>query len=242
MNDADRNPLDETRPAAGSARAASSTQLGCLISGGIIAAGLIVAALILGGALGGFGQTIERANPANAVATAVAPKPPTIVARPPTIQQVRALADLTTVQTLMSSIVEADQARVGNIVYEKLILLACGRVKAGIDLSKLKESDITVSDDGKTARVRLPKAEVLDAFLIDEPGQPCTTKVYDRTNLIVIPASKDLETLAREKAVKSIRDTAIQSGIITEADRNARAIIERLLLNAGFEKVEFVGE
>lgn len=242
MNERDRSPIEGAAPDAGGGRGPASNQTGCLIAAGIVAAGLVVAAFILAGALGGFGQSLERANPANTVATAVAPRTPTVVVRPPSLQQVRALADLTTVQTLMSSIVEADQARVGNILYEKLVLLACGRVKAGIDLSKLKESDITVSDDGKTVRVRLPKAEVLDAFLVDEPGQPCTTKVYDRTNLIVLPASRDLESVARERAVKTIRDTAVQSGILAEADRNARAIIERLLLNAGFEKVEFSGE
>ncbi|HQV69255.1 MAG TPA: DUF4230 domain-containing protein [Thermoflexales bacterium] len=215
-------------------------QMGCLIAGGIIAGGLVLAAFIIGIAISSFGGVINSANPANVLGTAAAPRTPTVVARPPMIQQVKALADLTTVQTLLSTIVEADQARVGNVVYERLILLACGRVKAGVDLSKMTDADITVSADGKTARVHLPKAQLLDTYLIDDPTQPCTTKVYDRTNLILLPASKDLEGVARDKAVKAITETAVQAGIIAEADKNARAAIERILINSGFDKVEFV--
>jgi hypothetical protein len=213
--------------------------MGCLIAGGIIAGGLVIAAFIIGIAISSFGGVINNANPANVLGTAAAPRTPTVVARPPTLQQVKALADLTTVQTLLSTIVEADQARVGNVVYERLILLACGRVKAGVDLSKMTDADITVSADGKTAQVRLPKAQLLDTYLIDDPAQPCTTKVYDRTNLILLPASKDLEGVARDKAVKAITETAAQAGILAEADKNARAAIERVLMNSGFDKVEF---
>ena len=36
-------------------------------------------------------------------------------------------------------------------------------------------------------------------------------------------------------AVKAIHDMAIQSGIVDEADKNARALIERVLLLAGYQ-------
>lgn len=216
-----------------------NNQTGCLIASAIIGVAMVIAAFMVVLALNSFGGVVNNANPINAIGSAAAPRTPTVVARPPTLQQVKAAADLTTVQTLLSTIVEADQARVGNVIYERLILLACGRVKAGIDLSKMSDADITVSADGKTARVRLPKAQLLDAYLIDDPTQPCTTKVYDRTNLILLPASKDLEGVARDKAVKAITETALQAGIIGEADKNARAAIERMLINSGFDKVEF---
>jgi hypothetical protein len=90
--------------------------------------------------------------------------------------------------------------------------------------------------------IRLPKAELKDIFLIDDSTQPCTTKVYDRTNLLVIPETKELEGQAREKALQAIRDTAIQSGILSDANKNARIVIERVLLLAGYERVVFVEE
>jgi hypothetical protein len=129
---------------------------------------------------------------------------------------------------------------VGDIVYEKLILIACGRVKAGVDLSKMRAQDVVASLDGMTVTLQLPRAELLDAYLIDDSTQPCTTRVYDRTNLILIPQTKELESEAREQADKAIRDMALQSGMLTEADRNARIVIERVLLLAGYQKVVFV--
>lgn len=220
------------------------TSTGCLIAAGILTVALIVAALIIAGAVQNTGSSVARslesANPANVVATVFAQRTPTIVVRPPVIHEVQALADLTTVSTLLSTIVDVQQARVGNVIYEKLILIACGRVKAGVDLSKLHEQDVTTSADGVTVTVQLPKAELLDAYLIDDSTQPCSTRVYDRTNLLLIPQTKDLESQAREQAIKAIRDMALQSGILGEADRNARIIIERVLMLAGYQKVVVV--
>lgn len=217
--------------------------LGPLIAG-MLALGCIAGALIVALALRNFGdrlgQAADAANPANIIKTVLPAATPTIVARPPAILQVRAVADLSTVSSYMSTIVEAQKARVGNVIVERLLLVACGRIKAGIDLSKLREEDVQVSADGKTVTVRLPKSELQDVYLIDDSTQPCTTRVYDRTNLIVLPPTLELEGQAREQAIKALREMAIQSGLLRDASRNARAIIERVLLAAGFEKVEFV--
>lgn len=222
----------------------SQTSLGCLIGAGIIAAALLIAGLLVAFALRDSAnrvtETADRMNPANIIATVLPPATPTIVVRPPAVLQVRAISDLATAQSLLSTIAEVNQTRVGNVLYEKLVLIACGRVKAGIDLTELKDEDVQVSDDGKTVRVKLPPAELLDAYLIDDASQPCTTRVYDRTNLIIIPETKDLEAQAREKALEAIRETAVQAGILSDARRNAQIAIERILLNAGYEKVEFV--
>ncbi len=219
---------------------------GCYVFLGLALAALIAVALIIAAAVREAAQAGERivseVNPFNVIATELAPKTPTVVVRPPAINQVKAVADLTTSSVLMSTIVEAEQARVGNIIYERLVLLACGRVKAGIDLSKLKDEDIQTSEDGLTVTIKLPKPQIFDAYLIDDSTQPCTTRVYDRTNLILLPAAKDLESQAREQAVNAIRDTAIQSGVLEEADRNARAVVERILLMAGYQKVRFADE
>jgi heme/copper-type cytochrome/quinol oxidase subunit 2 len=249
-------PIAETAPIAAQVYApplqsqpqprAPQTSLGCLIGAGIIAAALLIAGLLVASALRDSANrvagTAEKMNPVNIVATLIPAVTPTIVVRPPAVLSVRAISDLATAQSLMSTVVEAEQARIGNVIYEKLVLIACGRVKAGIDLSQLKESDVTVTDDGKTVRVKLPPAELLDSYLIDDSTQPCTTKVYDRTNLLIIPETKELEGQAREKALEAIRATAMQSGILSDARRNAEIAIERILLNSGYEKVEFVEE
>jgi hypothetical protein len=224
----------------------SQPYLGCYIVGAFLIIALLGAALIIAGAMQNSAKSVTRsldsANPVNVVATVLAPQTPTIVVRPPAIREVQALSDLTTVSTMLSTIVDVQQARVGNIIYEKLILIACGRVKAGIDLSKLSEQDVTSSPDGMTVTVHLPKAELLDAYLIDDSTQPCTTRVYDRSSLLLIPQTKELESMAREQALKSIREMALQVGILSEADRNARIVIERVLLLAGYQKVVFIDD
>lgn len=233
-------------PSANAPPAGFAPSLGCLIGAGIVALAFVIGALLISAAVRDAGNRVasvgDGMNPANIAATLVPAATPTIIVRPPAVLQVRAISELASAQSLMSTVVEVEKARLGNVVYEKLVLIACGRVKAGIDLTQLKESDVTVTDDGKTVRVKMPKAHLLDAYLIDDSTQPCTTKVYDRTNLILLEETKELEGQAREKALEAIRQTATQSGILSDAERNARIAIERILLNAGYEKVEFVGE
>jgi hypothetical protein len=204
----------------------------------------IIGALIMAFALRTMGErvgsAIDAANPANLFKTALPAATPTLIARPSAIHQIRAIADLSTVSSYMSTVVEAQKARVGNVIVERLLLVACGRVKAGIDLSKLREDDVKVSPDGKTVTVTLPQAEFQDIYLIDDSSQPCTTRVYDRTNLVVLSPTLELEGQARERAVQSLREMAVQTGMLRDANRNARVIIERVLLAAGFEKVVFV--
>ncbi len=235
-----------TPPPANAPPPGFTPSLGCLIGAGIVALAFVIGALLISAAVRDAGNRVANVgdgmNPANIVATLVPAATPTIIVRPPAVLQVRAISELASAQSLMSTVVEVEKARVGNVIYEKLVLIACGRVKAGIDLTQLKESDVTVSDDGKTVRVNMPKAQLLDAYLIDDSTQPCTTKVYDRTNLILLEETKELEGQAREKALEAIRQTATQSGLLSDAERNARIAIERILLNAGYEKVEFVTE
>jgi len=217
---------------------------GCLIAAAVLALSVMVAAAIVAFALLGagrsLGEAVDRNNPANILATNMPQATPTIIVRPPAVLQVRAISDLATAQSLMSTVVEAEKARVGNIVYERLVLIACGRVKAGIDLSKLRDDDVTV--DGDVVTVRLPKAQLLDVYLIDDSTQPCTTKVYDRTNLILLPETQELESQAREQALTAIRTAAVQSGLLSDANRNAKISIERILILAGYKQVVFVEE
>lgn len=216
---------------------------GCIVVSGLLLILIILSGLFISQAIRDSGQQINQtlgtALPPNIGSTLLAPQTPTIIVRPPVMGQVQALADLTTVSTVMSTIVDAQQARVGNIIYEKLVLIACGRIKAGVDLSQMKDSDVRTSADGSTVTLRLPPATIQDAYLIDDSTQACTTRVYDRTNLILIPETKELEGQAREAALKAIRAMAEESGILTDANRNARIIVERVLLLAGYEKVVF---
>lgn len=140
-----------------------------LVSVGIIAAAVVIAALVIAAAMRETARIASEAigalDPSSAIATALPAATPTIVARPSAILQARAANELASMQTLLSTVVEVEKARVGNILYERLVLIACGRVKAGVRLNEIGPDDVRVSQDGRTARVRMPPAELLDAYL-----------------------------------------------------------------------------
>jgi hypothetical protein len=220
----------------------TSQRSGCVTAALILGGAIIAAAVLAAAAVFGLGQAVNDAldglRPSRVVQTALPLGTPTIVVRPPAVLQVRALSDLATAQTTMSTVVEVEKARVGTVVYERLVLIACGRVRAGVDLSKLRDDDVRV--DGDVIHVRLPQAVLQDAYLIDDEGKACTTRVFDRTNLVLLPESKELEGQARARALQAIRDTAIESGLLIDAERNARTAIERVLLLAGYREVRFL--
>ena len=80
------------------------------------------------------------------------------------VQQVQTLSDLVTVKYVMEKVVIFEDAKwYGE---NRVLLLAHGIVKAGIDLKRLKPGDVQVS--GKSIRIRLPSPQVTDAYLDDQ--------------------------------------------------------------------------
>ena len=83
-----------------------------------------------------------------------------------------------------------------------------GTIAAAISLAALlpqgayaqsvKESDVTISADGKTITLRLPPSEIFSKSLNND-----RTRVYDRQTGIFASENKDLETQARSSAEAS---------------------------------------
>jgi hypothetical protein len=114
----------------------------------------------------------------------------------------------------------------------KVMLLAQGIVKAGIDLKKITPDDVTVS--GKDLTITLPNSEITDAYLDDSQ-----TKVMERTTGFLRSLDKDLEQTTRQYAVDDIRRAAQESGILNDANERARTELRSFFQQAGFDKVEF---
>ena len=114
----------------------------------------------------------------------------------------------------------------------RVLMVASGRVNAGLDLSAIGPNDITIS--GKSIKVRLPPARIMDAYLDDSQ-----TRVVERTTGILRSFDKDLEQTARQNAVDDIRRSARFGGILKEADKRARLQLENLLRQVGFQQVQF---
>jgi hypothetical protein len=146
------------------------------------------------------------------------------------VQQVQTLSDLVTVKYVLEKVVILEDVKwYGE---NRVLLLAHGIVKAGIDLKRLKADDITIS--GKKIDLRLPPPQITDAYLDDPRSQ-----VIDHTTGLLRAFDKDLEQTARQNAVDDIRRAARMDGILDEANQRARLELELFLRQAGFEQVTF---
>jgi hypothetical protein len=155
------------------------------------------------------------------------------------VQQVQTLSDLVTVKYVMQKVEIVDSppdSTLGKFVQgdNKVLLLAQGIVKAGIDLKKLKPGDVTVS--GKKISIKLPPPQITDAYLDDSQ-----TKVIERTTGFLRSLDKDLEQTTRQNAVADIRLAAQANGILNDAKERAQLELAMFLHDAGFEQVEFSG-
>ena len=210
-------------------------------SNGCISGALIIAAAIL--ALGGiFYFTVNRAadtlNPFDGARrlNPLAPQPTVVrVDRPAVIKEIKALSRLETAGYTIEKVIEAGQE--GSAIYNLLVgdtilLIANGQVIAGFDLAKLRDEDIILSEDGKTATITLPPAEILLSRLDNEK-----TRVYDRQRGVLTRGNVDLESEARRVAEQEILRAACDDGILTRAAEEGKTRMGGLVRALGFEQV-----
>jgi Protein of unknown function (DUF4230) len=149
------------------------------------------------------------------------------------VEQVQQLSDLVTVKYVLEKVVILNDVKwYGE---NRVLLLAHGVVKAGIDLKRIKSEDVAIS--GKKITLHLPPSQITDAYL--DEGR---TRVIDySTGLFRSPdPTLALATTARQNAVDDIRRAARLDGILKDADERARLELALFLHEAGFEQVEFV--
>lgn len=160
---------------------------------------------------------------------------PTVVADPVTIVlEIRSLARLETAAYTIEKVVTAESGEgpLGFLFRDELLLVAHGEVIAGVDMSKISEDDIIVSNN--EAFVTLPAAEIFISTLDNEQ-----TYVYDRQTA-VLGQQVDLETLARQEAERRITEGALEDGILDKAQENAEVYVRGLLTALGFQEVTFI--
>jgi hypothetical protein len=116
----------------------------------------------------------------------------------------------------------------------RVILIAHGIVKAGVDLSQLKPGDLQISD--KKVKIALPPPQITDAYLDEKQ-----TKIIERNTSFLRDFNKDLEQSARQTAIDDIRRAARTSGILKDADERARAQLQKLFKDLDFA-VEFTSK
>ena len=159
-----------------------------------------------------------------------------------TILQIRNLNRLETQSFAVERVVEAKVER-GNaldlLLSERLLLIASGNVVAGVDLSKLRDSDVSISEDGKSITLRLPPSEIFSKALDND-----RTRVYDKQTGIgprlFGSESINLETQARAQAEVEILNAACEGGVMQKAANEAQRSMEQFLKLLDFENVTVV--
>lgn len=150
---------------------------------------------------------------------------------PAIIQKIQGLSQLVTVKYVIEKVIVLEDVKwYGE---SRVLLVAHGIAKAGIDLGKLQPSDIVI--DGKSLKVFLPPAQITDCYLDEHK-----THVVERTTGVLREFDKDLEQNGRRAAVDDIRRAARANGIIKDAEQRAEQQLEALFIQFGFEKVDVI--
>jgi hypothetical protein len=157
---------------------------------------------------------------------------PVVYSTATVLRQVQTLSQLVTVKYVMEKVVIFEDVKWYPGGDSRVLLVAHGIVKAGVDFDKVKLEDVQLA--GKKITIKLPAAQITDCYLDDSQ-----TQVVERTTGLLRTFDKDLEQTARKMAVDDIRRGARAAGILKDADERARAQLEKLFQQMGLE-VELV--
>lgn len=106
-----------------------------------------------------------------------------------------------------------------------------GYIKAGIDLKK----DVKVDVNGKEVIINLKKAKILD-HVVDEKD----LYVYDEKSSIFnkLTMNDMISEIVKEKS--KVETNLINSGFLNDTTNNTKALIEGMMHDMGFQKVDIV--
>ena len=173
--------------------------------------------------------------PGNLFSQLLSQPTPVTVIQPSVINAIKPLGELHTSSYFLSTVVDSQKA-VGLLSQQQRVLLvACGKVSAGIDLQQLTEKDVKIS--GTAVTITLPPPEIFDALMFDD--RQCTYVVL-RDNGVLLPPDTQLEEAARSAAVDNFRATALANGILQNALDNAKLQLRSLITLLGYKDINFI--
>lgn len=150
------------------------------------------------------------------------------------IHHIQELGTLATTEYTFGKIVQLnddkDWYRWGD---RKILISVRARAKAGVDLTKMNEQDIEVSEDKKTVKLTLPPAEIVS---FDMNPNEINTEMTD-VNGFRTDFSQEEKMKVLQLGEKSIRREMMESNILSDAKKNARVFLKDLYQDMGYETV-----
>ena len=155
----------------------------------------------------------------------------------PIVQRLRNIQELsTTVLTTETIVPTSAERKIGEIplATTRLLYIARGEIRAGIDLAEIKATDIKVNGD--RLEINLPAAKILDSKIDVNRSRVYD---YDRGFLNLGPdVAPQLQTLAQKQTLVEIVNTACSQGILNQANAKAKETITQIFANTGYQEVE----
>lgn len=150
------------------------------------------------------------------------------------IERVRSISELNTVEMYFNEIIDFKNAKFFNsfeipFTQKSFIFTVKARVKAGIDLSSIKEEDVEI--DGKRLVLRLDEPVITS-------GEILSYKAYDEKDGLFNEVTTEDTLKALELFEKDLRKQAAENGIIEKAKENAEQTIEGIFMMSGYEQVK----
>lgn len=195
--------------------------------------GILVSLALLAGLVVWGIRSISDAVPTPGDLSAALEPEPYQEIGPTVVRSIRDLSNLTTVEMVEYTIVEkgTDEGFLAWARGDSLELFAVARIGAGVDLGGVSVRSFDLSEDGVVELV-VPAAEVQYVAVDNE-----ATQILDRDTGLFTSGDPRLESDARRIADESLRQAALDEGILEMAEENAREVITNFLLNLGYRDV-----
>ncbi len=177
----------------------------------------------------------------------------------PTIEEIRELGRLDTLEINLSTVVTVINPRkLGPLTSDEVLVYnVCGTAVAGVALDEMKAADVIVN--GNAITLSLPSAQVFNVDLMLAPTVPETeeyTLETENRKAQILPTcsqainwdvppfvgekTPELIRVAEEQAMVQFRAIVQEKDFLTQARRNAERELGQFLRFAGFERVQFV--
>jgi hypothetical protein len=134
--------------------------------------------------------------------------------------------DLTQKQSRFFGLIETSDA---------ILLVAAGDVTLGVDLSQVRDQDVSFDPETRAVRLVLPAPEVFSARLDEKQ-----TYTYTRVTGLLARRDEQLETRARQAALDAIVKAADSTDARERAKVQAERTVRLLLSRAGASQVTVV--
>lgn len=150
----------------------------------------------------------------------------------PNVYEVKNIGLLSTSEYTIGKIIKLTYPEEWYTIGDRKLLMSCkAKIKAGVDLKKMNEGDITVS--GNTVTIVLPPAEIT-TFTMDPKEM--------RTEMDGVTGFRDSFTQEEKnkylrQAESSIRADMKSTNILKDAEQNAAIFLKDFYEEMGFEKV-----